>query len=180
MKNSINLAAQKQDEKGTIARKIFITSISLFVIVFIFTLGLLFYNFILTRQYDALSAQEADALAKIQAQGEKKVNYLYLKERINSIESLITARSNINVHFDDLLETIPDGIDINSTEVIPDRIVMTMSTPTLSLFDTMLDALYNLKAESTSIESVKLVSFGVDSTTLMYSTQLEVGFPKKE
>ena len=157
MKENINLVTQRKVNKRTF-RRLFLVSFTVFLGVFLFAFGMLLYIMNLQSNLPPLETRAKQLKDSIEALSDKKEKVLIVKERLSSVEKIISQRKTVDTKVTEILKNFPDNISINTLGATDEKVSFRLVSQ--SLFD--LDDLVNSKIPAfskTSKIDVKRVDF---------------------
>lgn len=130
MKEGINLALQGE-EKIVDLKRIFIVPVGLFSIVFLASLVLLIYNFMLKRELGELVAKENTLTQSIEASSEKKAKILLLHDRMQLIDKIIQSRRTLYKKAIEILAIVPSDMEVGDLNVSDERVSVGVTSDNL-------------------------------------------------
>lgn len=177
MKAQINLATPITINRNK--RYFFLISLGVFGLCFVLAMILLSYSLVLNNSYTALTNKEASLKAQLAQVGQKKVEYLTVKERLSSIQKILNLRQNLNTNLVDVVNIFPDSVTISTLNVTPTSVVLTANSSNLGALNSIMETVIpKFEKENKNLKTVQMSSFNQDPNTLAYSVSLQFTFKK--
>jgi len=177
MKAQINLATPVKTSRNK--RYFLLISLGFFGLCFVLAMILLSYSLVLNNSYNALTNQETTLKQQLVQIGQKKVEYLTVKERLISIQKILNLRQNLNTNLVAVVNLFPESVTISALNVTPTSVVLTANSANLQSLNSIMETIIpKFEKENKNLKSVQLSSFSQDPNTLAYSVSLQFTFKK--
>jgi Tfp pilus assembly protein PilN len=177
MKKGINLTLGRKRVDSAL-RKMFYTTIVIFFLTVIVSIGLIIYRLILRSSFDALDTKEQKLNEQLLSMQDKRDKFIETKSRLTDIKQILTKRSPITIRVDTVSQVVPADSQVNGLSGDKDELHITLESENLSslndLFEQKMEALAMDKKKG--IKKIELQAFSLNPKTLMYSTTFGVTF----
>lgn len=177
MKKEINLILRKQVFRKNI-HKLFAISVIFFVVFFLISLALIFYNLSLKSQLKTLEVEEANLNNTLGLVNNKKAKIILLEKRLTEIDNIIKTRKNLDKKLTDILSLIPENLRINNLDLDENKLSLNINSDDLYAVDLLFEKISSSPAELKIVKNVNLLSFGSNPEKSIYNLSMEFEFVK--
>ena len=176
MKSQINLVSKKEQRKSL--GRFNIATMGIFGATFLAATGLLIYLLILNLQIAGLDRTREDLNSQITQLSSQKLNVLLLKERLASIQKVLSGRTDVNPKMQTVLSLLPSNVDVSSINTDSSHIVVRLTSTSLSDLNSILENNIGKFTEhpELGIKKIDLATFGVDTKAAQYFAELNFQF----
>lgn len=182
MRSNINLI-ERREVADTKVKKILLTSVAFFAVVFLFAGSIIFYTFYLKNSLANLKTKELTIAEDIRHEGgknNKKVKFLVIRERLSTIEKIKKMRKNINAKLEEIFDILASDIRVESIDATNEKIAIKVSSQNLSEIHSLLEEkLKQYPGKQVEIKRIDLSSFELDPHSHIYSLAIDFDFAKK-
>ncbi len=175
MKTDINLAQKTKAEKKFLGG-LLIFSLSVFVSSFLVAALLVFYSLILKSSQANLEQESSSLRGKISALSKEKETLLITSERLSTLRKIIASRKNLDVRASSIVSLIPDDFGIDAIKGDSKLISLTLSSPNLSDFDSLLEEKITDFTKDKNLKIVRINVGSFNQKSSQYSLSLDFYF----
>ncbi len=177
MRNHINLAPPVPINRNR--KFLLMISLGIFGVVFVLAFITILSTLVLNIRLSGMGSESEAIKKELNRLYDKKITYLTLKERLNSIEKVINKRKDVNENLKKVVALLPDSVTIDHIEVTEDSVDMTIISNNLAVMNSIVEEkLPQLaKGEKSGISAIELRSFRQESSG--YAASFYIAFSPK-
>lgn len=177
MREEINLVTIDKKPEKKISSFFSLSLLTLLLTVVVAVISIL-YLFFLKTQLISLSNDKEQTLLEIQRFDEQRVKLLTVKERLSAIGKIIPGNQVLPERVRLLRDGIPAEFEVSDMIVDLNKVTITMSSQSLSLFNTFFDTKLEALAQKkrSGISGVKIQGFGFSPQNTFYSSKIDFTF----
>ncbi len=142
MNKDINLVSSKRRGSADAERSLKITKIIAFIsLACVASISLLFFFLDKNSSLPTLKTQETNLIANMTYLHPKIAQYLILKERLQSIDTIISGRTSYEDSISQIIKALPSSVVVASFSFNQKAVSLTLVTPSLQDANSFIDAM---------------------------------------
>ena len=169
MKADINLALGalvESAQKSRLLRILRITALASITLILIASVSL--FLLINSTSTDKIKKEEDKILFSIKYLHDKEAKILIINERLNGISKILGSRGNYDFLMNAFLQKIPQDTSVDSFGVDKNKIVLTVSSDSLSSMDDLIDSFIDMVEKQQIIKNLTIESLTSDRISGIY------------
>ncbi|OGH39346.1 MAG: hypothetical protein A3B44_02180 [Candidatus Levybacteria bacterium RIFCSPLOWO2_01_FULL_38_21] len=169
MKADINLALGalvESAQKSRLLRILRITALASITLILIASVSL--FLLINSTSTDKIKKEEDKILFSIKYLHDKEAKILIINERLNGISKILGSRGNYDLLMNAFLQKIPQDTSVDSFGVDKNKIVLTVSSDSLSSMDDLIDSFIDMVEKQQIIKNLTIESLTSDRISGIY------------
>ena len=177
MEKDINLLTVERKSEKKVNSFFSISLFTLLAIVFV-AVACILYLLFLKNQIASISNAQTSVLSNIQGFDSQRAKLLTIKERLSVINKIIPGNQVLSQRMQLIKDSIPAGFVVDDVSADGIKITITMSSPSLSSFNTFLNSdlsgIPNKK--NAGIKNIQIQGFGLSPAKTSYDARIEFTF----
>ena len=174
MNKEINLVASKKKQSVREERTLRITQMGAIVVMVLVSLLAVFFFFLNQNSpLPQLKLQEKSLISDITVLHPKIAQYLILKERLHSIDTVLSTRTTFDIAISQITQALPSSVMVSSFTLNQKSISLTLITPSLKDAETFVNAMTDKVTNKQLFKSLTIDNIIADEKSSKYTVLMD-------